>query len=146
MGAGCGNREGRKAELMDWAGARLPPAQDLDLSSGVKPFPGLSGKPGKLGVEGVDRSEGVGVGYFSGQGKESEAELATCKQGGALQRINGKMGLPEHRLDIMTSNDPILLKSKVDVHRIGKTLPKVAQKQRRKGTQGSALEPKSHVT
>lgn len=48
-------------------------------------------------------------------------------KGGALLRKNGKMELPEHRLDILTSNDPILLKSKVDVHRISKTLPKVVQ-------------------
>lgn len=79
LGAGCGNREGQKAELMCWAGARLPPAQDLDLSSQTTPQ--ALRKPEKLEVEGVDRSKGVGgVGYSSEQGKESEAELATCKQ------------------------------------------------------------------
>lgn len=57
-------------------------------------------------------------------------------KGGALLRINGKMGLPEHRLDILTSNDPILLKSKVNVHRISKTLPKVAQQAEMKRNSG----------
>lgn len=36
---------------------------------------------------------------------------------------DGKMGLPEHRLDILTPNDPILLTGKGDESRIGKTLP-----------------------
>lgn len=57
-------------------------------------------------------------------------------KGGALQRINGKMGLPELKLDILTSNDPVLLKSKVDVHRIGKPLPKVAQQAETKRNSG----------
>lgn len=49
---------------------------------------------------------------------------------------DGKMGLPEHRLDILTPNDPILLTGKGDESRIGKTLPqsRTASKKKRNPT------------
>lgn len=45
---------------------------------------------------------------------------------------DGKMGLPEHRLDIPTPREPILLSSKGDESRISKPLPKAAQQAEKK--------------
>lgn len=79
---GCGNREGQKAELMDWAGAGLltaPRAQTSLSKAGPSPDSSVSGRPSKLGGDGVDGGK-IGRGPCSEQGKESELASAPCKE------------------------------------------------------------------
>lgn len=69
------------------------------------------------------------VGWATPQSKGRNLKLnwPHASKGRSFAKKKWKDGVTEHRLDILTSNDPILLKSKVDVHRISKTLPKVVQ-------------------
>lgn len=125
LGAGCGNREGPEAELLGWAGARLPTSGGLrPLFSKSSHSPGSPGNQENLELKGLIEGKGGGH-YCSEQGKASEAALATCKQREELCLEKWKDGVARAQAG---HPDPILLTSKVGMHRISKTLPKVAQK------------------
>lgn len=72
----------------------------------------------------IEEREGKGI--AESQGRRPSLSWP-CGKGKSFAEKDGKMGLPDHRLDILTPSEPILLTGKGDEPRIGKTLPKAAQ-------------------